>query len=684
MSLTIARAFTLALCGIGLAACASDEPHAISRTTELVQYDSCLSLEGDLKRVLIQEVEANIDRASDPRWGSPEDSAGDPASGDSGGGREEGVDYSGTNNQEGGVDEADFVKTDGYHLYTINGNRLHVFGVPTFGTLVPESETELEGHPQQMLLDGDKVAVFSTISVGTLPVGHPLRALVGRSDQDDGNWYWRSDILTKLTILDLADRTAPRLVRELYLEGWYQTAREVDGSVRLGAYSSINTPWNWWRFWDQANQDPVRAKRLARRQISAMSLDDLLPNLYVRSPDGAIATRALVGTACQSWYRPTDSHAHGVTSIVSVDLRSADLRVESDHVITNWSTLYASTDTLVLTEAAHDWWWFYRWDGDPEQLNVHAFDISTPGRTRYLASGRVEGYLTDQFAIDEQDGYLRLATTTNLWRRWWLDNDDQAPPETHVWVLSQLGTQLRTVGHLDGIAPGERLFAARFMSDRAYLVTFEQIDPLFTIDLTDPVQPRVVGELEIPGFSTYLHPIADGKLLSIGVGGDANGANWRTQVSLFDASDMAMPKLDDVEVLENDGGWGWSEAMWEHKAFQYWAPKGLLAIPMTSYANDYDPQTGRYNYRYLSRLELINVDLATGLSRRGSIDHSAYYNSDPDHYWYYRDVRRSIFMGDYVYAISDRAITVHRVSDLGQVAAERLPGYDQADFYWWW
>jgi uncharacterized secreted protein with C-terminal beta-propeller domain len=304
--------------------------------------------------------------------------------------------------------------------------------------------------------------------------------------------------------------------------------------------------------------------------------------------------------------------------------------------------------------------------------------------SRYLASGRVEGWVPDQFAIDEESGRIRLATTTDMWRRWWLGDDDEAQPpsESHVWVLEREGPRLRTVGRLDGLGIGERLFSARFEPDRAYLVTFRQTDPLYTIDLSSPTEPRVAGELEIPGFSTYLHPVAEGKLLSIGVGGDENGANWRTQISLFDVSDMSAPAQQDVEVLANEDGWGWSEAMWEHKAFQYWAPKQLLSVPMSSYVDEFDGNTWRY--RYLSRLELVTVDLAAGLSRHGTIDHSAYYNVDPDRWWMHRDIRRTIFMGDFIYAVSDLAITVHRASDLGQVAAQTLPGYDPEDWYWWW
>src|SRR5690606_4267117 len=125
---------------------------------------------------------------------------------DSGGGREEGVDYSGTNNQEEGVDEADFVKTDGYHIYTLNGNRLHIMGVPEFGQLTAESVTKIEGFPRQMLLDKEqnRLVVFSHIDTYSLPDGHPLKQLVGVKD-DEARWHWRINQLTKITVLDITN-----------------------------------------------------------------------------------------------------------------------------------------------------------------------------------------------------------------------------------------------------------------------------------------------------------------------------------------------------------------------------------------------------------------------------------------------------------------------------------------------
>lgn len=665
-----------------LAACDGSDSTDVSRTT-LVQYESCADLEIDLENAMIEQIYAQIDQVGS--WGF-DDEAGDPASdtGDSGGGREEGVDYSGTNNQEDGVDEADFTKTDGYHIYTLNGNRLHIFGVPEFGDLVPESVTDIEGHPTQMLIDRDagRAVVFSIIPVWNLPEDHPLREHLGEQSTSDG-WWWRTWDITKITVLDVEDRSAPVLLREVFVEGWYQTARKHDTSVRLASYSWINNwiMWGWWQIYEQY-EDKTLAKLAIRAAIRDLTLDELIPRYYTRTPDGNLAVNPLNSATCSQFYRPSNSHAFGMTSLYTLDLASEDLDIDADNIVTNWPTVYASDDTMILTEPAHGWWWFWSNDVDPEQLNVHAFDVSEPGETYYLASGRVNGLLFDQFSIDEEGGYIRLATTDNRWARWWVE--DAPPPDNHIWVLEQEGSELVTIGHVGGIAPDESIFAARFAGDRGFLVTFQQIDPLFTIDLRNPRDPRVIGELEIPGFSTYLHKLADGRLLGIGIGGDEEGATWgQTQISMFDTSDFANPTLQDTIALQAEGEWSWSEAQYEHKAFQYWAPKELLAVPVSSYREVGDPDgDGYYEWRYLSRLDLINVSLEDGLSFKGSIDHTHLY--DTDEYWYYRDVRRSIFMGDFIYAISDRGISVHRTADLGLMTEQSLPGYSPDDWYWWW
>lgn len=679
------RITVLPLALLAIAACSDDdEPggRQLSRTTQLVQYASCNALEDDLKQMVKWEIFADIDQADHwGRGGLEDDSAGGGASPTSGGGgRQEGVDFSGTNNQEDGVDEADFVKTDGYHIYTLNGNRLHIMGVPNFGELTAQSVTQIEGHPQQILLDSkqNRVVVFSWIDTWSLPAGHPLRELVGYQDETDDTWYWRIKNLSKITVLDITNKAQPQLVREVFYEGWYNTARKVESSIRMSSYSMIEPAimYGWWRIYDQNGQDKDATKAAVNAVINNLELADFIPRIYLRTPNGHFTTNSLSESSCQSFYRPSDSHARGISSIISFDLLGNSPQWDADHVISNWSTFYASTDTLLLAEPAHDWWWYWWYQDDPDQLNIHSFDISVPGQTRYLGSGRVDGQIVDQFSLDEEGDAIRVATTTGMWGRWWLDEDEREEMENHVWVLEQQGSNFVPVGHLGGIAKGERLMSTRMQGNKGYLVTFKLIDPLFTVDLSDRTNPRLVGELKVPGFSTYLHPIADGKLLSIGVDGEER---WRTQVSLFDVSDFANPTLQTALPVEAQNSWGWSEALYDHKAFQYWAPKKLLAIPQSTYE-----YTNYYNYRYLSQLVLVNVDPTTGLSVRGRIDHSAYYNADPEKYWQYVDIRRSIFMGDYVYAISDKAITSHRVSDLGKTAEQVLPGYTANQFYWWW
>ena len=665
-----------------------------SRRVELVQYASCADLEADLKARAHQELEAYLTSWS---WGwyGEDDAAGPPEAGggdsaDSGGGRDEGTDYSGTNNQEDGVDEADLVKTDGYRIYLVNGNRLHVFGVPEFGELVSLSATELEGTPAQLLLDADRarVAVFSMVPVDQLPEDHPMRAKVGAAP-DGIDWYWRTWALSKITILDVSDPAAPALEREVWLEGWYQTARRTDHSVRVVSNGHIFLPGVddlWSLAYDQdGNQrevDEIRA--LAGARIDAAELVDLIPRMYRREADGSVTDLSLAGSSCSSFYFPTQSAGRSTTSIISFDLASPELAFDADTVVSNWATVYASADRLYLAEWAWDWWWGVN-EVEPGEIfqpatNLHAFDISQPGRSHYAGSGRVDGTVINQFSLDEEDGLLRVAATTTPWRMWSEDpavNDDPVPPpETHVYVLEEAGGALQLVGHLGGIAPGERMFSSRFTGDRAYLVTFEQIDPLFTIDLSDARAPRLAGELDVFGFSTYLHPIADDRVLAIGVGGDESGANWQTQVSLFDVSDMAAPALVDDESLVGDG-YGWSEALYEHKAFQYFAPKKLLAVPFSSYTESYDGET--YSYDWSSQLALVRVDPDSGLSLAGAVDHSRFYGTD---WWGMPEVRRSIFMGDYIYAISARAITAHSLDGLTEVAAEELPG--PTDQYYWW
>ena len=296
----------------------------------------------------------------------------------------------------------------------------------------------------------------------------------------------------------------------------------------------------------------------------------------------------------------------------------------------------------------------------------------------------MNGTVLDQFSLSEHEGVVRVATTTGQWGRWWMENPE--PMVSHVVTLEraadlETGDQiLRQIGHVGGLAEGERIWSARFTEDMAYLVTFEQIDPLWTIDLSDPTDPTVLGELEVPGVSTYIHPLNDGMLLTIGLApanADGTGLDWSTtRIQTFDVSDPTAPTqtdhLDLAPVLDaSDGGWswGWSEATYEHKAFQYWAPKGLLAVPLSTYRyTSWTDASGDYqwNYEYVSKLMLVEVNETSGtLSSYGTVDHSLFYDGDDERWWGGEtQVRRSIFMGNFVVALSAGGVTATNLTTL--------------------
>ncbi|HJM18303.1 MAG TPA: beta-propeller domain-containing protein [Candidatus Thalassarchaeaceae archaeon] len=722
-----------------------DLPERTRSSPNLQQYDACESLLDDLKQSVFDEMVVSLDQESYWHWAPGPWMAGglvmeadgavaEMAVADDGFSSTESStttsstsregDFSGTNNQESGVDEADFLKTDGFHIYMLNGQLLLIMGVPEFGNLTLESNLTIEGNPTQMMLDGDRLLIASSINYWNLQPDSDLRELM----YDDSDTHTRARDLVKYTVVDISDRSSPTMERELYIEGNYQTARMVDGTVRSithlwtyfdGVRSWVELPSDYWSeedieermdLWNQSLNQTINHNE---RIISNLTLDDFVPHIY-EFESGNLKTHAISKDQCSEFAASSDSAGRGFTSIMSIKMLNDEVSIEVDHITSSWSHVYSSEDTLVLAEPANDWWWFWRNSGWDDATNIHSFDISDANQTIYLASGRVNGTVQDQFSLSEHQGSIRVASTTDLWGRWWLSTEvDEAGepvwtgPSNQVTILQDDGEgDLSRVGFIGGIAEGETIWSARFVGDRGYLVTFMNIDPLWVIDLSDPTNPTILGELEVPGVSTYIHPIDENSLLTIGIAGgeDGLGLDWSTtQVSLFDVSDTSKPKLSDTIPLspaftdENcdtitDCGWSWSnsEATYEHKAFTYWAPDSLLAVPLSTYRYVYDEVEidGRvyshYGYQYVSMLKTIHVDTQNGtLSNHGEVNHSAFYNDEELSYWWSgsTSIRRSIFMGDYVYAFSPAGATVHRTDDLQLMVELPLPQPTAYNYY---
>ena len=400
--------------------------------------------------------------------------------------------------------------------------------------------------------------------------------------------------------------------------------------------------------------------------------------------------------------------------------------------------------------------------------NIHSFSVGETGATTYAGSGRINGTVLDQFALSEYDGNIRVASTTGQWGRWWMQ--DPEPMMNHVWIMpaDNASGELEISGHLGGIAEEERIWSIRFVGDLCYMVTFRNMDPLWTIDLSDPTNPSIIGELEIPGVSTYIHPLSEDYLLTIGIGPaneDGTGLDWsNTQLSMFNITNLSDPNLLGsplglTPVVDGTDGWSWSssEATYEHKAFQYWAPKEMLAVPLSTYRytrmddvsaeekqevceelveeewywisreddesgsssethedgdsgvteeedsemNDSESESlreeliescvenynfgGTWHYEFVSKLLLINVVPGEEMTVYGEIDHSQFYECSITEYcwWSSSNVRRTIFMGDYVYAISTNGVTAHNLTTLNLTDSVELE-YEQNQYQYYY
>jgi uncharacterized secreted protein with C-terminal beta-propeller domain len=324
-------------------------------------------------------------------------------------------------------------------------------------------------------------------------------------------------------------------------------------------------------------------------------------------------------------------------TVLTIDLTKGLEPVHSTSVMTDGRIVYASPESLyVATE---------RWSDRPlpdqptKEVNgvttaIHKFDISSPLRTQYRGSGSVSGYLLSQWSLSEYKGVLRVVSTESP--AWWGPGGGE--PESFLTTLRSSGAALVQAGRIGELGKGERVYAVRFVGDTGFVVTFRQIDPLYTIDLSLPERPRVLGELKIPGYSAYLHPIGEDLLLGVGQDATEEGRPTGTQLSLFDVSDLRRPTRLHTEHL----GLGWSEAESDHHAFLYWPRTGLVVIPFEQRAVGY------------------RVGRTRGIDPAGRIEHEAGKLS------WTPGVRRSMVVRDSVLTVSDAGVKSSSLATLAE------------------
>ncbi len=366
----------------------------------------------------------------------------------------------------------------------------------------------------------------------------------------------------------------------------------------------------------------------------------------------------------------------GLTTIFALAVTKQELPSTVQQIVGPSSIVYASDKALVVAAPSQDLWVLGSQTDLQVSTDVHWFDLSGLD-VGLRASGRVLGLLQDSFSLDVRGDQLRVATTLGTVaaiQGWGGSAEARASLMSQITLFNAAAGALVPAGIVTGIAPGERIWSARFTDERAYLVTFPDPlrvvmrDPLWVVDLGG-VTPTILGQLEIPGVSTYIHPVDDKTLLSIGYGPGPNDNGLdrnKIQINLFDISDLTAPKRASVLDLGPDEGRTWSAAAAEHKAFTYWADAGLLAVPASWFEETTDQQGNIRNTNHVG-LELVTVDGGKmTLSLRGSIDQDALAGENGGG----SEILRSYFQGfpnvgvASVYAVSDLGVTVHDLRTL--------------------
>ncbi|MFB4288590.1 beta-propeller domain-containing protein [Nonomuraea sp. ATR24] len=539
-------------------------------------------------------------------------------------------DHSTTNVHEAGVDEPDLVKTDGDRVFTVNGGTLRVIDTATrkVTATLDLADTEDRGYaPSSLLVSGDRALVMfqggPALYRGFAPVGD-----------------------TRYVLVDLAGQ--PKVLGSVTPEGSHVDARMVGSTVRLITRSQPDITF------PQPKDTMPEAERTKVNQqaIRQAPADAWLPEIEITDAAGATTKKRV---PCERVSHPDDYTGTSLLTVHTLDLAQGLTAAGTDPIslAADGDIVYGTGRSLYV--ASNPRWWSpiavalsdtpvppadeptpAEPKLPPEETEVHRFDTGGPGAPAYVASGKVPGRLLNQYSLSEHEGRLRVATTLN--------SADARTSSSSVHVLD--AATLAEVGKVGGLGGGERIYSVRFIGPVGYVVTFRQVDPLYTLDLRDPAAPKVTGELKITGYSAYLHPAGDGRLIGIGQEASEEGRTRGTQVSLFDVADPAKPARLSQFFQKNSG----SEAEWDPHAFLYWPKTGTAVIPLSSYTEG-DQRSGAMV------LKITDTEIA----KVGLIEHPA-----PRGESYQPGIQRSMIIGDAIWTFSATGVQVNDAATLAE------------------
>lgn len=600
--------------------------------------------------------------------------------------------HSTTNVQEAGVDEPDLVKTDGKRIVTVTRGTLRVVDAESRKVTARLELAEDQGYaPADLLVSGDRALVVFAHGGFVALSGAAGGTAGGATGGTAGDAAKRAfPVEAHYILVDLSG--APKVLGSLTPKGSHVDARMIGSTVRLVVRSRPQFTFPRPR----PGLTPSELIKLNQDVVRKAPIDTWLPSYEVTDAAGARRTATV---KCESVAHPEDYTGTSLLSVHTIDLAAGVSGVEPIAVAADGDTVYGTATSLYV--ASNPRWWFPPMPIDPvplprpverdpaqpstlpeptgsgvapdvaptpaepllprastpsaaasfpeppaEETEIHRFDIGGAGAPRYIASGAVAGRLLNQYSLSEHDGHLRVATTINQ------ETPSGPPSSSSVYVLKS--DTLAKVGEVTGLGKDERIYAVRFIGPVGYVVTFKQVDPLYTLDLRDPAAPRVTGELKITGYSAYLHPAGEGWLIGVGQEASTRGRTLGTQISLFDVGDPARPtRLS--QYFQKESG---SEAEWDPHAFLYWPKEGLAVLPLSSWQQGGLMKSGALGLR-IEPTKITKVGLVQHEAKRPAGDGAA--DNVADNVYLDPAIRRSLVIGDTLWTVSDLGM---KASDL--------------------
>ena len=655
-----------------------------------------------------------------------------------------GSDYSTTNVQVAGVDEADIIKTDGKYIYAVSGKSIFITEVYPADSAKIISKIELKSTPQNLYLNGDSLVVLGQDDAIYAKMQGELKRIVPS----------RSSQYAFLKVFDISDKKNPKQVRDLDFEGSINNSRMIgdyvyavtttysyggdmpipiileNGEALPTAVGSprCNCPAVYYfdipyQSYNLTSIAAINVKDNAKPVKSEVYLLDGNQNMYVSQNNIYIAYTKyineyqLVLEAMKEMIVPR-LNAKDQAQVKKIENTDNDVLSKQEKLAKIGQLIQKYQMTLPQAEQenlqkeleAKMKQKYTDISKELEKTVIHKIAIDKDS-LKYQTVGEAAGAVLNQFSMDENGEYFRIATTKNRTWSQFADESGQQESYSNLYVLDK---DLKVVGRVENLAPGERIYSVRFMQDRAYMVTFRQTDPLFAIDLKDPKNPKVLGKLKIPGFSNYLHPYDDTMIIGIGkdteettitpdcaelpLGSPSNELNIDClpqpgrvitkgiKISLFDVSDVANPKESAKYVLGDSGSD--SIALHDHKAFLFSRDKNLLVIPVQLLdGSDCDSMKGpcpavirqiNFNGAAVFHIEKDKIEL------KGKIDHmdgdlgeaGSWYG-----YGYYgSNVLRSLYIKEILYTMSNKFLKSNKLDDLSEVKKLELKKESANDY----